>query len=485
MKHLILALLICAMPMLLNADPCPDDTTPPVIVSNGDTWDCTVNIFDDPDSVFITVTEESECGLRVVEMARWELIKGSCSDDFVKEYTIVWYAEDMAGNATNFTQVITIDRPSIEEVVFPQDTMIQCPASGYDNPELYGQPMINGNPLQDMCGFRVKWLILDTLPALNAEACLTEVRKEWTIIDQCSDIILKDTQNLVLIDTLRPIIACTSLKDTVELVLDEGSCTVSYSFPEVGAIDFCAADEDLVFRYMINDQITGSEVSLMTGLYKGSVVVTDPCNNSDTCYYTIIVRDEDPPMISCGETEINLTESPQIVSVDELDLVVMDCTDGIELSYRFSTQSADESASSQTFTCDMVTGAPVDIVVVAIDTSGNLSNQLNCEVSVTADDLICPTRRSTAFHSPDKARGIKNRNFKAYVNGQRLIVESESSMFGLALYNSSGQLVWQQQWTESRQRFETDLPDMTSSGLYFLKIAQGNGQFQSVSLSVF
>lgn len=485
MKNLILSLLVCAIPMILYADPCPDDTTPPMIVSNGDTWDCTVNIFDDPDSVFITVTEESDCGLRVVEIARWDLIKGSCSDDFIKEYTVVWYAEDMAGNASNFTQVITISRPSLDQVEFPQDTLIQCPASGYDNSELYGYPVINGNPLQDMCGFRVKSLILDTLPTMNAEGCLTEVRKEWTIIDQCSGTVLKDTQNLVLIDTLRPIIACTALEDTVELVIDESSCAVSYTFPEVGAIDFCAADEELVFRYMIDDQITGSEVSLLTGLYKGSVVVTDPCNNSDTCYYSIIVRDEDPPIISCGESEVHLTEFSQVVSAEDLSLVVMDCTDGVELSYRFSAQSAGESAGSQSFTCDMVSASPVDIVVIATDTSGNVSNQLTCPVSVTADDIICPARRSIAISSMDHASENSSKNFKAYVNGQRLIVESESAMSGLALYNAAGRLVWQQQWSEVRQRFETDLPDNTQNGLYFLNIAQGNGQFQSVSLSVF
>src|SRR5690606_41323073 len=95
MKDLLLIAFTCLMPLLLYSDPCPDDTTPPVIESRGEVWDCTFNVLEDSDTNFITVTEESECGLRIVEIADWDLVKGDCEDGFIKQYTIVWYAEDM------------------------------------------------------------------------------------------------------------------------------------------------------------------------------------------------------------------------------------------------------------------------------------------------------------------------------------------------------------------------------------------------------
>lgn len=485
MKDLLLIAFTCLMPLLLYSDPCPDDTTPPVIESRGEVWDCTFNVLEDSDTNFITVTEESECGLRIVEIADWDLVKGDCEDGFIKQYTIVWYAEDMAGNVANFTQVITIERPSTVDIVFPADTMIQCPASGYDDQELFGAPSINGKNLTDMCGLRVKYNILDTLPAMTSEQCLTEVRKEWIVIENCSGLILRDTQNIILIDTIRPIIACTALEDTVTLVIDTETCCAIYSFPETDAIDFCAPDEELVFRYRIDGAASGREVALKAGIYEGSVVVTDPCNNSDTCYYAIVVLDDSAPSIDCTEPDtIVLTEAEQVIDATQLGFTANECTGEVDLVYRFSSQAPGSEASAQTFNCDMI-NSTISVTIIATDTSGNVSDPVICDIYVTSAAEVCAQAREVAGTSPSRAEAEVRNPARVYYNGQQLVLESESGISALALYNLSGEMVWEKHWSESRNQFQGNLPVKIQDGIYLLKIRKESGLVENAKLAVF
>lgn len=483
MKNLLLPLLACLMPFILRSDPCPNDTIPPLIESRGSTWDCSYNIFEDSDTNFITVTENSECGLRVVEIADWDMVKGSCDDDFVKQYTVVWYAEDEAGNISNFEQEITILRPALEDIEFPADTMIQCPAAGFEDHELFGYPSINGNNLTDMCGFRVKYSILDTVPGWLTGQCLPQVQKEWTVIENCTGLTRVDTQTISIIDTIRPIIACTALEDTVSLAIDPLTCVVMYNFPQTGAIDFCAPDSQLVFDYFIDGEATGSETMLMAGTYEASVVVRDPCDNADTCNYFIRVLDDSPPVMECPvpPDTVVLTEINQAVDVAELGVLAEDCAGEVDLVYRFSGQGPESDSSTQIFTCDMA-NTTVNITVTASDTSGNQTS-IGCGVYVTTEGNPCNLVRSnpTAFRTGDRIH-VQPR---AYYDGQRLVLQSQGGISKAMLYNISGQVVWSKSWPESIQKYQTHLSQNFQSGIYILKIGNEAGEYENVKVAIF
>lgn len=478
----------CLMPVLLLADPCPEDVTPPVISSKGSTWDCTYDIFLDSDTNFIEVTEESACGLKKVEIADWDMIRGNCSDPYVKRYTVIWYAEDIAGNSTNFTQEITIVRPQISEVSFPNDTMVQCPSSGYDNAELFGYPTIQGRDIGDKCGIRVKYNLLDTIKSLEGGSCLTEVRKEWTVISGCDGTIMKDTQYIILIDTIRPIIACTALNPVTRLVIDPETCCAIYQFPEADAVDFCAPDEELVFRYRINGAITGSEVALKAGNYEGSIIVTDPCMNADTCYYEIEVVDESPPLFVCPleNPVVELSSSSQQVSVADLGLTADDCSESVNLLYRFATQAEGEEASSQTFTCDLV-NSTVDIVVMVSDMDGNESTPISCSVDVTDGGNGCPVLRSAFVNSgqEDISDMTSDKNVAPYYNGHQVVLNSEIGVTALRLYNISGSIIWEKKWEQQKYKYQSTVSENLKSGVYILKLENGNGHEENIKLAVF
>lgn len=482
MKNLLLPLLACLMPFILHSDPCPNDTIPPLIESRGSSWDCSYNIFVDSDTNFIRVTENSECGLRVVEIADWNMVKGSCEDDFVKLYTVVWYAEDEAGNISNFEQEITIVRPALEDIEFPADTLVQCTETGFGDLGLFGYPSINGNDLTDMCGFRVKHQILDTLPGWMIGECLPQIQREWTVIENCTGQTRVDTQNITLIDTIRPIIACTALEDTVTLAIDPMTCVAVYNFPQTGAIDFCAPDSQLVFDHFINGGATGSETMLMAGIYEASIVVRDPCNNADTCNFIVRVLDDSPPMMECPAPPdtVVLTEINQIVDVTELGVLAEDCTGEVDLVYRFSGQGPESDSNAQIFTCDMA-NSNVNITVTASDTSGNQTT-ISCEVYVTTEGNPCNLVRSTpiagaSHHVVDRTH--------AYYNGQHLVIQSDTGMTQAILYDLSGQVVWTQSWSKSVQKYQTHLSQNFKSGIYILKIGSESGEYRNVKVAMF
>lgn len=478
-------ILSCGVPFILWSDPCPNDSIPPLIESRGSTWDCTVDVFEDSYTNFIEVAEDSECGLRKVEIAKWNIVKGSCDDEFLKRYTIVWYAEDFAGNVSNFEQEITIVRPTLEDVEFPADTTVQCPEGEFENFDLYGYPTVNGNKLTDMCGFRVKSRILDTIPGWAVMECLPQVTKEWTVYENCTGLARIDTQTISLIDTIRPIIACTALEDTVTLAIDSETCMALYSFPETGAIDFCASDDELDFDYYIDGQLTGNEVLLMAGVYQGSIVVRDPCANADTCNFVIRVLDQTPPVVSCSPDTINLVELSAGIHISDLNISVSECTGEADLVYRFTGQGLEMNDATQTFTCDMV-NTTVDIVVTATDTSGNQSESEICGIFVRAEGSVCNLGRSHADNGIRAGEPAARRVSKAYFDGLNLVLESpEKGIKSAKLYNLAGQLMWSKTWDDLRTRIQSPLPQNIQSGVYMISLEYSDDQNENIRIPIF
>lgn len=482
MKNLLLTVISWVLPLLLFADPCPNDTIPPIIESRGSVWDCTFDIFQDSDTNFITVTEESECGLRTVQIARWSITKGSCTDDFVKRYLVTWYAEDMAGNISNLDQEITIIRPDLAEVQFPADTVIQCPDTGLDVLSLLDVPTVYGHPLTDMCGFRVKARIIDTISGWLVGQCLPQITREWRIIDNCTGMMRIDTQTISMIDTIRPIIACSSLEDTVIVSLNPETCTGSYTFPAVGAIDFCAEGEELSFQHYIDGILTDSVVNLFAGWYDASIVVNDPCNNADTCNYVIRVLDDSSPQVLCSLDTVILQSLAEEIDISELNITIESC-DPVEVVYRFEDQDPGMEASFQTFNCDMV-NSTVNVIVTATNSNGVSSEPTTCHIFVEAEDGVCNLIRA----NPEKevaSREKTDYNTRIYYNGQELILRSQIGMSEVYLYNTSGQILWKKAWESARLEYQSHLPQEVRAGIYIVAVLFEDGKTDNAKVVIF
>lgn len=313
----------CLFSILLFSRPCPDDNTAPVILGDDLDTMCNVDLFSNPYSDFITVVEESECGLESVLFSIVDIVHGDCDSNFTKIYTVNWIAEDKAGNQSTFQQVITIQRPLLEEIEFPQDTAVHCRSQDYDSTELYGEPTIGDVSIGMLCSMRTKYNLLDTMSSMEPGLCQTQIRKEWIVLN-CAGEEIRDTQFINLIDTLQPIIACSTLDTQYVLTVEEGMCCAEFIFPYVNASDYCTAREDLVYRYTINGEFTGKSDMLIPGTYEAAILVSDECMNTDTCYFEVeVLEQEEQGLTWNSDRNVKLEDSRQRLSIsDKYDINV-------------------------------------------------------------------------------------------------------------------------------------------------------------------
>ena len=125
-----------------------------------------------------------------------------------------WTAQDEMGNEKEFVQLLTIERATLADVVFPNNL------DGTEAPELlnesYQAPVYTGFPIIDQdgnlettadqfrldesdCTFQVEWR--DNLSAMENGQI---IHRLWTITDYCSGSIMKETQVIKLVNKFSP-----------------------------------------------------------------------------------------------------------------------------------------------------------------------------------------------------------------------------------------------------------------------------------------
>jgi hypothetical protein len=115
-----------------------------------------------------------------------------------------WTATDEAGNTGVATQLITIERPSLADVIFPwnyDDNEAPALKTGTSsNPFHTGFPVIDkdGNPAttadqiqlnENNCAFEIHWN-----DEILSDGLQTVIMRRWTIVDWASGSIMEDTQ---------------------------------------------------------------------------------------------------------------------------------------------------------------------------------------------------------------------------------------------------------------------------------------------------
>jgi len=113
----------------------------------------------------------------------------------------IWTATDATtGHSDTFTQLITIEQPSIVEVIFPDDLREVPPTREATAPQATGYPYFDrdGNPAtiedqyqlqDDNCAYRVEHI--DELQRID-DACI--LVRRWIVTDACGDNTMQETQ---------------------------------------------------------------------------------------------------------------------------------------------------------------------------------------------------------------------------------------------------------------------------------------------------
>jgi hypothetical protein len=250
-----------------NADTCVQiievvDDTPPVITCPPDTvFDCSIgdpgvatatdDCDPDPDITFVDDTVSYYCPLEIDRM---------------------WIATDECGNADTCYQNIQVVDDIAPVITCPPDTVFEC---GFGDPGV-ATATDNCDPNPNITS------VDDTV----SYSCPLEIDRMWIATDTCGN---ADTcyQNIQVVDETAPVITCPA--DTTY------NCDAIGAFGTATAVDNCDPDPNVS---MVNrDSIPGAceyDYQLVF-----TWVATDECGNADTCYQSVFVVDEEPPVITC------------------------------------------------------------------------------------------------------------------------------------------------------------------------------------------
>ena len=371
---------------------------------------------------------------------------------------VTWTAYDLCGNSSTAIQMVSIRRP--QGLILPVDTLLAPNESV--NPSLIGWPRIDLNgsmgniitPDTPYCNFNLMYED-EIIPGVCGKE--SNIMRIFTLLDNCKNVvdpIFKDTQFILIRDTIAPTIFCPSANEFGSInqpylfLTNFNDCSgIANNITPPTGLDEGGDDLEavLVGIYRANNNIlvaSSLEHQLPTGEYRADYTLKDDCGNvSEVCavYFNIVDRTL-PTAICSDELIISLTFGNVRITPDDISIGSFDAC-GIDTMFirrsicgsetdfpteinafvadRFATQEDANgwTSSIEIGCCDMNTAIKVQLLV--FDKNGNsnkcwiIVNTENQPQSVCGNlpDAIdyCDNLKTTHIGEPTDANG--NRDF--------------------------------------------------------------------------
>ncbi len=227
-----------------------------------------------------------------------------------------WIVNDHQGNIVNCTQIITIEKSTLDEVIFPVDVLNASCHYANEHPESLhpdqtGYPTVNGigvNVNDGLCMFSYLW----TDEVYQYCGNSFEILRTWKVRDMCGPVNALNPRTHVQVirvfDTTPPEIC--SCEDYV-VNADAFSCEGSIQLPLPCITDDCSQIKS------VKVYVAGAAVSttgkysngtlkvfvynMKLGTYPAKWIVEDACGNKSSCNFNIVVEDNFPPVAVCEQ----------------------------------------------------------------------------------------------------------------------------------------------------------------------------------------
>ena len=306
-----------------------------------------------------------------------------------------WSATDEYGNTRLYTQVITKERASLSQIVFPPDRdgvaapMLTCGAMA--DLSQTGQPYIDedGDPAttndqyaldNGECAFNVVYTDQHIATCEGSELVL----RKWTIVDDCSSQISEHTQIIKLFDITPPVVNCPPPQ---VVSTDNLGCFSNLNLPQATAFDDCSSTITITPNW-IHGTGFGPFGNIAPGTYPVTYEAVDDCGNLNSCTTSVTVEDAIGPTVICdGQTVAALNNNGiAMVYADVVDDGSYDwcCVE----SFLIKTEGAPDSeyAPFLPITCADLS-MPVMVTLKVTDCAGNYNT---CDVDVIVQDNEYP-----------------------------------------------------------------------------------------------
>lgn len=222
------------------------------------------------------------------------------ANGYTQQVSVTWTATDNYGNSTSCVDIIYLKKPSLGQIVFPDDVTMDCVGADID-PSNTGEPTFNGEPIGVACQIIV-FHTDQVVPMCNGSQ---KILRLWTVKDWCNSGQRTDVQEILIIDNIPPVLTCPA---NLTLNTSPGVCSTNYVLPTPVVTDQCSNGAiDVVI--MVPGQGSfqpGDVVPLQLGTTTITIKATDECNNTATCHYTVTVKDLTPPIPICHSVVVSI-----------------------------------------------------------------------------------------------------------------------------------------------------------------------------------
>ena len=216
-----------------------------------------------------------------------------------------WTATDASGNTGTCLQTITVNPLTLDGLVCPDNWTGEC--GGSTSPAVTGYPTINGTPvvLGGTCNIFAGYDDLELADCGNG----TKIVRTWTILDWCTQETAQCIQVIKLTDNQGPVLDCP---DDITVSADPWFCEADVNIDYPDAYDACGTSFTWSVSSSAGTIVPFGSFYRVDDLPLGTHTITwtaeDACGNSSTCFYTITVEDDIPPVPLCDEhTIVSLT----------------------------------------------------------------------------------------------------------------------------------------------------------------------------------
>jgi hypothetical protein len=176
-----------------------EDKLMPVLVCRTDTVLCTYDPFELRYDTMIFASDNCDANLSILYDLRFERLQ--CDLQYSGISHLLYTVTDDYGNKTTCAKDVYFKKPSLIDVVFPEDDTLYCP-----NPDIASLqvPTIFGQPIDAFCDLLPSFLD-DTIPVCGG---MIKIQRRWFVMNWCTRMTSMETQLITIADTTRPEIIC-------------------------------------------------------------------------------------------------------------------------------------------------------------------------------------------------------------------------------------------------------------------------------------
>ncbi|MEZ4800189.1 MAG: T9SS type A sorting domain-containing protein [Flavobacteriales bacterium] len=341
------------------------DTTAPVFDATPE--NITVECDNVPTPVVLTATDNCN----EVEISYSEvIIPGEpMMGDMPCGYTIerTWTATDACGNASYFTQVVTVvDTTAPVLMGVPSNITVECDAI----------PTPADVYAVDNCDtFDMEVVLTETI--LPIDGCSYMLIRTWTVEDNCWNY-ATDSQIITVIDTTAPVFEGEDSEMTLE-------CNIQPSVIAPAVSDNCDQDVEVEFTYT---EIAGDCENSYDGIY--TWVATDDCGNTATRTMTFHFVDTTAPTFTYAPENITVecSDMPALPIATAVD----NCDADVELTYNEVVGTGCPYTITRTWTATDNCGntAVHTQVVTVVDTTNPVLIGVPADATIECTEMLPP-----------------------------------------------------------------------------------------------